>query len=143
MSDSCDDKSLHAAGISGLGPRHYECNFIDVSGAAREIPPSEGGRDGTSLNVGNDIHGETPDQSGLGPQNEREVVRVNPLVEVFELRNSSAYVVQDKSYRIERAKIIGRHRYPTVPASRRRKVSLRKQSRRRVPTMKRPTSRKS
>ena len=61
MSDTrCDTESLHAAGMVGLGPKHQEYNSSDVSGVAREIPPSEGGRGGTSLNVGNDIDGEKP-----------------------------------------------------------------------------------
>ena len=77
----------------GVGPGNKECNFSDVSGVARENPPSEGGRDSTSLNVGNDIVGKKPERSGLGPHNTREVVRENPLGEVFELRNSSPDVV--------------------------------------------------
>ena len=106
LSDTrCDTESLHAAGMVGLGPKHQEYNSSDVSGVAREIPPSEGGRDGTSLNVGNDIDGEKPECSGLGPDAVREVVRVNPLGEVFELRNTSPDVVQDMSSRIERAKM--------------------------------------
>ena len=56
----CDNKPLHAASIVGLRPSHQEYNFSNVSGVAREIPPSEGGRYGTSLNVGNDIVGEKP-----------------------------------------------------------------------------------
>ena len=45
------------------------------------------------LSVGNDIVGEQPEYAGLGPHNAREVVRKNPLGEVFELRNSSPDVV--------------------------------------------------
>ena len=41
-------------------------------------PPSEGGRDGTSLNVGSDIVGKKLKHSGLRPHNAREVVRENP-----------------------------------------------------------------
>ena len=63
----------------GLRPSHQECNSSDVSGVARELPPSEGGRDGTSLNVGNDIVEKKPEHAGLGPHDVREVVRVNPL----------------------------------------------------------------
>ena len=44
----------------GRGPIYQGCNSSDVSGVAREIPLSEGGRDGTSLNVGNDIVGKKP-----------------------------------------------------------------------------------
>ena len=44
----------------GLGPSHQECDSYDVSGVAREISPSEGGRVGTSSNVGFDIVGEKP-----------------------------------------------------------------------------------
>ena len=144
MSDTrCDNESLHASSMIGHGPRHQECNSSDVSGVAREIPPSKGGRDGTSLNVGNDIVVENPEHAGLGPHDVREVVRVNPLGGVFELRNTSPDVVQDMSSRIERAKINSNHGEPTFPASRRRKVSLRKQSKRRVVSVKRPTSKKS
>ena len=48
--------------------------FSNVSGVAREILPSAGGRDDTSLNVGNDIVGNKPKHSGLGPHNAREVI---------------------------------------------------------------------
>ena len=44
-----------------LRPSHQEFNSSDVSGVAREIPPSVGGRGGTSLTVGNDIVGEKPE----------------------------------------------------------------------------------
>ena len=47
------------------------------------------------------------------------------------------------SFRIERAKVIGKDRDPTVPDSRRRNVYLRKQSRRRVATVKRPALKES
>ena len=63
----------------GLGFTHQECNSSDVTGVAREIPTSEIGRDGTSLNLGNDIVGKKPENAGLGPQDLREMVRVNPL----------------------------------------------------------------
>ena len=49
-----------------------------MSGVARENQPSEGGRDGTSLNVGIDIVGKMPKHSGLGPHTVREVLRLNP-----------------------------------------------------------------
>ena len=124
----------------GLRPSHQECNSSDVSGVAREIPPSEGGRDGTSLNVGNEIVGNKPKHSELGPHNVRDVVRENPLGKVFELRNYSPDVAQDMSSRIERAMVYINYGGPTVPASRRRKVSMRKQSRRWVATLKRQMS---
>ena len=76
-----------------------------MSGVAREIPPSKGGRDGTSLNVGNDIVGEKPEHAGLGPHDVGELVRENSLGGVFELRNTSPNVVQEMSSRIERAMI--------------------------------------
>ena len=124
LSDTrCNTESLHAADMVGLGSKHQEYNSSDVSGVAREILPSEGGRGGTSLNVGYDIDGKKPKHSGLGPDDVREVVRENPLGEVFELRNSSPDVVQDMSSRIERAMVDNNYGYPAVPASRRRKVS--------------------
>ena len=86
----------------GLGSSNLESNAADVSKVAREIRPSEGGRDGTSLNVGSGIIGEKPNHSGLGPHNARELVRVNLLGEVFELRNSPPDVVQDICSRTER-----------------------------------------
>ena len=80
MSDTCcDTESLHATSMFGLGTSHQICNSSNVSGVAREISPSEEDRDGTSLNVGNDIVGEKPKYSGLDPHNAREVVRLNPL----------------------------------------------------------------
>ena len=115
----------------GLRGRHPGSNSHDVSAVAREIPQSEGGRDGTSLNVGKDIVGEKPKHAGLDPHDVREVVRVNPLGEVFELHNSPPYVVQDMSSRIERAMVDNNYGDPTVPVCRRREASLRKQSRRR------------
>ena len=38
-----------------------------MSGVTCEIPPSKGGRDGTSLNVGCDIVGKKPEHAGLVP----------------------------------------------------------------------------
>ena len=141
LSDTrCDTESLPAPAMVELGPRHQECNSSDVSGVALNISPSEGGRDGTSLNVVNDIVIEKPKHSGLDPHNAREVVRENPLGEVFELHNSSPDVVQDMSSRKERAMVDNNYGEPTVPAFRRRNVSLRKQSRRLVATVKRQTS---
>ena len=87
----------------GLRPSHQECNSSDVSGVAREIPPSEGGRDGTSLKVDNDIVGEKTEHAGLGPHDVREVVRANPMNGVFELRNTSPDVAQDMRSSIERS----------------------------------------
>ena len=79
LSDTrCDNESIHAEGMAGLGPSHHECNSSDVSGVARENPPSEGGCNGTSLNVNFDIVGEKPKHSGLGLHNVREVVRLSP-----------------------------------------------------------------
>ena len=44
----------------GLGPSHQEYNSSDEGGVARDIPPREDGRNGTSLNVGTNIGGEKP-----------------------------------------------------------------------------------
>ena len=49
---------------------------------ARENAPSTVGREGTTLNVGNEIVGETPLSSGLGPYNVSGVALLNPLGEV-------------------------------------------------------------
>ena len=126
LSDSrCDTESLHAASIVVLRPRHQECNSADVSAVAREISPSEGGRDGTSLNVGNNITGKKPKHSALGRNNTREVVRGNLLGEVFELRNSSPDVVRYMSSRIEPDMIDSNYGDPTVPDLRRHNVYLR------------------
>ena len=59
-----DNESLHAAGMVGLGLSHQECNSSDVSGVAREILPSEDGRNVTSLNVLIDIVGESRSTQG-------------------------------------------------------------------------------
>ena len=141
MSDTrCDNESLHAPSMVGLRARHPGNNSHDVSAVAREIPQSEGGRDGTSLNVGNDIVGEKPNHAGLGPHDVREVVRVNPLGELFELRNSPPYVAQDMSSRIEHAKTISNYRDPTVPTFEKRSESTTRQSRLQVASDHRPTS---
>ena len=62
----CYNESLHTAGMVGLRPSQEECDSSDVSGVAREISPSEGGSNGTSLNVGIDIVGEKPKHLGQG-----------------------------------------------------------------------------
>ena len=49
---------------------------------SRENAPSAVGREDTTLNVGNDIVGETPSSSGLGPYNVSGVALLNPLGEV-------------------------------------------------------------
>ena len=96
----------------GIGPSHQECNSFDVSGVAREITPSEGGRDSISLNVGNKTVVKMPKHSGLVLHDVREVVRVNSLGELFELRNSPPDVAQDMSSRTERAKANSNHGSP-------------------------------
>ena len=125
----CDNESLHAAGMVVQGPRHQECNSSDVSGVAREISQSEGGRDGTSLNVGNDIVGEKPEHAGIGSHDVREVVRVNPREGVFELHNYPPDVVQDMGSRTERAMVNSNNEDPIVPAFKRCDVSLTQESR--------------
>ena len=52
--------SLHAESMVGLGPSYQGCDSFDVCVVARENAPSSVGREGTTLNVGNDIVGETP-----------------------------------------------------------------------------------
>ena len=75
----CDNESLHAESMVGLGPSDEKCDSFDVCVVARENARSVVGREGTTLNVGNDIVGETPVSLGLGPYN---------VSEVFELRNT-------------------------------------------------------
>ena len=78
LSDTrCNTKSLHAEGLFGLWPSNIVRNSSDVSGLAREIPPSEDGRNSTSLNVRIDIVGEEPNYSGLDLHNARKVVSLN------------------------------------------------------------------
>ena len=77
----------------GLGPSYQGCDSFDECGVTRE--PSAVGRKGTTLNVGNDIVGETPLSSGLGPYNLSRVAVLNPL------RNTSPDVDKDISFRIE------------------------------------------
>ena len=109
---------------------------------ARKIPRSEGGRDGTSLNVGNDIVGKKPKNLGLDPHNEREVVRENSLSEVFELRIYPPDVAQDMSSRIEHAMTIINYMDPTVPTFEKRSESTTRQSRRQVAADQRPRQRR-
>ena len=68
------------------------------------------------------------------------MLRLNSLGEVFKAVNTSPDVAQDVSHRVERAKLYTNHGDPTVSAFRRRKVYLRKKSRRRVEIVKRQTS---
>ena len=93
----CDNESLHAESMVGLGPSYQWCDFFDVCVVARENAPSAVGREGTTLNIGNDIVGETPLSSGLGTYNVSGVALLNPLGEVFELRNTSPDVDQKTS----------------------------------------------
>ena len=51
----CDNESLHAESMVGLGPSYQGCDSFDVCGVTRENSPSAVGREGTTLNVGNDI----------------------------------------------------------------------------------------
>ena len=85
--------------------------------------PSESGRDGTSLNVGNDIVGEKPGHARLGPHDVPEVTRLNTLGEVFKLHNSSLDVVQDMSSSTKRAMVNSNYGNPIVAAFRRRDMS--------------------
>ena len=91
----CDNESLHAESMVGLGPSYQGCDFFDVCVVSRENAPSAVGREGTTLNVGNDIVGETPLSSGLGPYNLSRVAVLNPL------RSTSPDVDKDISFRIE------------------------------------------
>ena len=96
----CDNESLHAESMAGLGLNYQGCDSFNVCVVARENSPSAVGHEGTTLNVGDDIVGETPLSSGLGPYNVSGVALLNPLGEVFELRNTSPDVDQDISSRI-------------------------------------------
>ena len=51
----CDNESLHTESMVGLGPSYQNCNSFDVCRVTRENAPSAVGREGTTLNVGNDI----------------------------------------------------------------------------------------
>ena len=127
----------------GLEPCRQGYNFYDVSGVARDIPPIEGVRNGTSLNVGITIVGKMPKHFGLGPHNAREVVLNNLLGEVLEDSNLLPDGGQDMSSRTECAKENSNHGDLLVPAFKRREYSLTKQYRCRVATAKRQTSRTS
>ena len=78
----CDNESLHAESMVGLGKSYQGCDSFDVCGATRKNSPSAVGREGTTLNVGNDIVGETPLSSGLVPYVVSGVALLNPLGEV-------------------------------------------------------------
>ena len=65
----CDNESLYAESMIVLGPIYQGCDSFDVCVVAREYAPSTVGHEGTTLNVGNDIVGETPLSSGLCPYN--------------------------------------------------------------------------
>ena len=139
----CDNESLHAASMVGLGTSHQGCDSSGVGGMTRENPPSAVGRDGTTLNVGDDIVGETPLSPGLGPNTPCEVARENPLGEVFGLCDPSPDVSQDISSRIEHTIISSNHGDPIVPTPKGCKVSSKRRSGRRVAHAKRQASKKS
>ena len=133
----CDNESLHAESMVGLGPSYQGCDSFDVCGVTRKNSPSAVGREGTTLNVGNDIVGETPSSSGLGPYNVSVVALLNPLGEVFELRNTSPDVDQNISSRIERTTTSSNHGDTIVLTPERCKVSSNRRPGRQVATVKR------
>ena len=49
----CDNESLNAQSMVGLGPSYQGCDSLNVFVVARENAPSAVGREGTTLNVGN------------------------------------------------------------------------------------------
>ena len=51
----CDNESLHAESMVGLGPSYQGCDSFDGCGVIRKSSPSAVGREGTTLDVGNDI----------------------------------------------------------------------------------------
>ena len=122
----CDNESLHAESMVSLGPSFQGCDSFDVCVVGRENAPSAVGREGTTLNVGNDIVGETPLSSWLGPYNISGVALLNPLGEVFELRKTSPDVGQDISSRIERTTTSSSHGDTIVPTTEGCKVSLKR-----------------
>ena len=101
----------------GLGPSYQGCDSFDMCGVTRENAQSVAGREGTTLNVGNDIVGKTSLSSGLGPYNVSGVALLNPLGEVFELRNTSPDVDQNISSRIERTTTTSNHGDTIVPTN--------------------------
>ena len=90
----CDNESLNADSIVDLGPKHSELSSHNVCGVARKHPQSGVGRGGTTLNVGNDIVGETPRHSGLCPTNACEVART-PLDDALAKCDVSSDVSSD------------------------------------------------
>uniref|UniRef100_A0AAV1VB72 Uncharacterized protein n=1 Tax=Peronospora matthiolae TaxID=2874970 RepID=A0AAV1VB72_9STRA len=56
----CDNESLHAESMVGLGPSDQGCDSFDVCMVARETTPSAVGRESTARNVYNDIVVDTP-----------------------------------------------------------------------------------
>ena len=50
----CDNESLHAESMVGLGPSYQGCDSFDVCVVARDNAPSAVGREGTTFNFGND-----------------------------------------------------------------------------------------
>ena len=109
---------------------------------ARENAPSAVGHEGTTLNVGNDIVSETPLSSGLGPYNVSGVARLNPLGEVFELRNPSPDVSQDIISRIEHT-TTSNYGDSIIPTPEGFKVSSKKRPGRHVATVKHQASEQS
>ena len=107
---------------------------------ARENSPSAVGHEGTTLNVGDDIVGETPLSSGLGPYNVSGMALLNPLGEVFELRSTSPDVDQNISSRIERTTSSSNHRDTIFPTLEGCKVSSKRRPGRQVTTVKRQAS---
>ena len=51
----CDNETLHAAGMVGLGPSHQKCHSSDLRRVSQKITRSEGGRGGILMIVGSEI----------------------------------------------------------------------------------------
>ena len=100
----CFNETLDADSIDDPRSSHLGCDPLVICAVAREHPQSEGGCNSTSLNVGNDIVGETPRHREQG-SSDACAVADNSLAEEFELSDSALYVGNNIGSCIEQAKV--------------------------------------
>ena len=123
------------------GSNHLGCDSFDICGVASKHSRSEGGCNGTSLNDGNGIVGETPKHQESDSPDVRGMADMSPGDE-FDLSNSVPYVGNDISSCIERAKVEKSNRLvgQDVPSSSRYPISLQIRQRRQMDAARRKAS---
>ena len=95
---------LNADSIDDPRSSHLEFDPLDALGVALKDPHSEGGYNSTSMNVNNDIVGETPRHQGIGSPDVRAEAG-NPPDDEFELSNSTTDINNDIDFCIKQVNL--------------------------------------